>query len=288
MNIFKIKKVKTIIIITLFLANFSAIFYLKGELTSSNFLKVIFFDVGQGDSAFIQIPGGYRILVDAGPSNKILDKIKNEMPFYNKNIDLIIPTHPDSDHIAGFIGLLDQVSVKFALIGGNFSDTKIYQSLIRKFQEKNVKLIKPASGLKIPIGEKAQIEIINPTEDIVLKDVKNENNYATSFILTFGKRKFLFTADIEANIEKELIKKLGGKLNIDILKVAHHGSKTSSSKEFVFATSPGISIIQAGKNNQYGHPHKETLENLFPSVILRNDEKGDITLYSDGKKIWVK
>ncbi len=288
MLLFKVKGVKKIIITAIFLTNISLVFFIKNELSDINFLKLIFFDVGQGDAILIKMPNGYKILVDAGAGEKIIEKIKKELPFYNKSIDLIIPTHPDRDHISGFIDLLDQLTVKSALIGGNFSFSKTYQSLIKKLHEKNVFLIKAISGLKIFIGRNAEIEIINPDQDISLKEMRNENNYATSFILTYGKRKFLFTADIEQLTEKMLLKKFGDKLNIDVLKVAHHGSKTSSSLEFLTTTSPGISIIQVGKNNPYGHPHNETLKNLSPSVILRNDERGDVVLFSDGQKIWVK
>ncbi len=286
--LFKVKGVKKIIITAIFLANISLIFFIKNELSNINFLKLIFFDVGQGDAILIKMPNGYKILVDAGAGEKIIEKIKKELPFYNKSIDLIIPTHPDRDHISGFINLLDQLTVKSALIGGNFSDTKSYKLLIEKFREKKVHLFKAISGLKIFIAKNIKIEIINPEKDISLKEVKNENNYATSFILTFGKRKFLFTSDIEQATEKTLLKKFKNNLNVDVLKVAHHGSKTSSSPEFLKITSPGISIIQVGKNNPYGHPHSEVIKNLSPSIILRTDEKGDITLYSNGEKIWVK
>lgn len=295
-KILKIKKIKLFLIISLILINLSFILYLKNELSEVNLLKITFFDIGQGDAALIKIPGGYKILVDAGSGNKILNKIKKELPFYNKTIDLIIPTHPDSDHIGGFLKLLDQATVKSALISGNFSNTKTYQLLLQKIKNKNIKIIKPIANTEIIISStplrrlnlNSKIKIINPFEDIELKGVNNDNNYATSFILIYGDRKFLFTSDIESLLEKKLLKEYGSELNIDVLKVAHHGSKTSSTKEFIKVTSPGISIIQVGKNNPYSHPHQETIQNLKPSIILRNDERGDITLYSDGKKIWVK
>jgi len=287
-NIFKIKKIKTYLFIFLILANLSVILYLRQEIVDSNFLKIVFFDVGQGDAILIKIPGGYKILVDAGSGKNIINKINKELPFYDKKIDLIIPTHPDSDHIGGFLNLIDNISINSAIIGGNFSQTQSYRTLLEKLKQNKIKILKALIGGEIKIGDKAKLEIINPTQDISFKNQPDENNYATSFILTYQQRKFLFTSDIEKKAEKELIEKIKDKLNIDVLKVAHHGSKTSSSKEFINITSPGISIIQVGKNNQYGHPHLQTLENLKPSLIFRNDEKGDIVLYSDGQTIWIR
>lgn len=261
------------------------------NLSASSELKVIFFDVGQGDAIFIETPKKQQVLIDGGPSSVILEKLAGEMPFYDRTIDLIILTHPEKDHIFGLLEVLKKYSVKNILWTGIIRDTpefKEWKNLIEK-EGADIKIAE--SGQKISIGRPDLpifLEILSPFENLEGREFKDSNETSIVNNLVFGENSFLFTGDIEEKAEKELLAK---KINLssDVLKVAHHGSKTSTSLEFLKEVFPGVAVIPVGENS-YGHPHPEVLANLknFGIEILIAKEKGDIKIFSDGKNLKLK
>ena len=269
------KKIVLYILCGLILSNIVA-FYAIWDLGQSQDLEVIFFDVGQGDSIFIETEGRYQILIDGGPDSTILEKLGREMPFYDRTLEMVVLTHPDHDHMAGLLEVLERYNVKYILWTGVIKDTSEFEKWQELIKKEGAEIIIAQSGQKIELGE-AYLDILYPLENLEGKESKSINNTSIVCRLVFEDNSFLFTGDIEKSVERELVSS-NTDLDSDFLKVAHHGSKTSSCEEFIQSVSPETAVIQCGKDNSYGHPHKEVLEILekYDITILRTNEQGDI------------
>jgi len=253
------------------------------DLAKAQFLEVNFFDVGQGDTVFIETPQRHRILIDGGPSSIILEKLSKEMSFWDRTIDLIILTHPEADHLSGLNEVLKRYKVENILWTGIVRDTAEYKEWLKLINEEKAKIFLAKAGQKISTRN-VFLELLFPFENLEGKEFKDSNNTSIVGKLVFGDISFLFTGDIYKEVEKELIDG-GVDVDSDILKISHHGSKTSTSEEFLKEVSPEIAVISVGKNNSYNHPHQEVLEVLskYGINVLRTDEQGDIKIISDGK-----
>jgi len=265
------------------------------DLKAPRFLEVNFFDVGQGDAVFIETPQLHQILIDGGPDSIILEKLAKEMPFWDRTIDLIILTHPERDHLSGLIEVLKRYKVKNILWTGVLRDTSEFKEWQRLIKNEGAKIKIAKAPQKIVCSEKwqrtvlCQIDIVFPFGSFLGQEFKDSNNTSIVAKLVFEKNSFLFTGDIYKSVERELIKKEID-IDSDILKVSHHGSKTSSSEEFIAEVSPEISIISVGKENKYGHPHPEVLEILekYGIRILRTDLDGDIKILCGSQSLKLK
>jgi len=253
---------------------------------SSGFLEVNFFDVGQGDAIFIEVPGGNQILIDGGPDDKILEKLGREMPFWDRSIDMIILTHPEKDHVLGLIEVLKRYKITDILWTGIVRNTSEYEEWIKLIPEEGaaVKIIK--AGERIRFTDDIFMDVIYPLENLEGKKIKESNNTSIVSRLVFGSTSFLFTGDMEKSAEYEVLGR-GAYLDSDVLKVGHHGSKTSTSDEFLKAVSPLMAVIEVGKNNRYGHPVQEILDRIIENSakIFRTDLNGDIKIISDGNTL---
>lgn len=251
------------------------------DLDRQGSLEVNFFDVGQGDAIFIETPGNQQILIDGGSGSAVLEKLGEEMPFWDRTIDLLILTHPHEDHLSGLIKVLENYEVENVLWTGVLMETSIFE----KWQEaiKEAKVYIAQSGQKV-ISGKAVLEIIYPFENLEDQKIKEVDNTSIVVRLIFGNNFFLFTGDAFQSVEKQLVEK-GIFIESDILKVGHHGSETSSGQDFVEEVSPEVAVISVGKNNKYGHPNQETLDTLvkYGIRIFRTDEQGDIKIISNSK-----
>ncbi len=263
------------------------VFYTVTASTEGNILKVSFLDIGQGDAIFIESPTGNQVLIDAGPGTSILTALGRVMPFYDKSVDIVLATHPDADHVGGIPEILKNYSVGEYIFNGATSSTSIFKELDRQIIERNIKTELVRAGDIIDIGGGAYLEILYPNIDPKGKDT---NSYSIVAKLYYGDSTFLLTGDAPTSVLNYLVKTSGGELDSDVLKVAHHGSKNSLSIEFLSAVTPEYSIISAGKDNRYGHPHKEILDSLnyAKSKILGTYELGDINFISDGENIRIK
>ncbi|HPM39006.1 MAG TPA: MBL fold metallo-hydrolase [Candidatus Pacearchaeota archaeon] len=269
---------KKIIVFLLFLnvVSFSFVYL----LSSDSDLQVIFFDVGQGDSIFIETPQKHQIIIDSGPGDKtLLEKVSSTMPFWDKTIDLIILTHTDNDHISGFFELLDNYVVENILwsgFSGENSKSKKWETMIGL---EGANIVYSNDVNKIILGD-VTLDIISPNDYIIEKYSKNANDISVVSKMTYKNNSFLFPGDITNKVEKEIINE---DIFADVLKVSHHGSKYSTSVDFIEKVNPLIAVIQVGKNS-YGHPTDDTLTRLsnFGIKILRNDISGDIKISSDG------
>jgi len=263
------------------------------DLGKVRFLEVIFFDVGQGDAIFIETPSYHQILIDGGPDSTILEKLSKEMPFWDRSIDLIILTHPERDHLTGLIEVLEKYKVENILWTGIVRDTAEYKEWKKLIEEEKAEIFIAKAGQKISCLtwqiKQCDLEILQPFESLEGKEFKDSNNTSIISKLVFGKNSFLFTGDAYKDVEGKLINK-EAEIDSDVLKVAHHGSKTSSSEEFIKAVSPEIAVISAGRENKYGHPNQEVLELLekYGIRVLRTDKDGDIKIFSDGKEIKIR
>jgi len=261
------------------------------DLSKPRFLEVIFFDVGQGDAIFINTPKRQQILIDGGPTSAILEKLGKEMPFYDRTIDLIILTHPERDHLAGLLEVLEKYKVENILWTGVIRDTAEFQEWQKLIKKEKANIFIAKNGQKIKAA-RTILDVLYPFESLVDREFENSNDTSIVAKLIFNKNSFLFTGDISKLTEKDLIIRENScsdscqfaTLDSDVLKVAHHGSKTSSSEEFIAKVSPEIAVISVGKSNSYGHPHQEVLEILtkYGIKILRTDQNGDIKIISDG------
>jgi competence protein ComEC len=252
------------------------------ELSRHKALEVSFFDVGQGDSIFIQTPQRQQILIDGGPSSAILQKLAGEMPFYDSTIDLVVLTHPEKDHMAGLLDVLKRYRVENILWTGIVRDTAEFKEWQKRVAEEKANVIIAEAGQKIT-ASKATLEILHPLENLSGREFKDSNDTSVVARLVFGNNSFLFTGDLLKSGEKKIMDS-GVVLDSDVLKVGHHGSKTSTSQDFVEKISPAIAVISLSKNNSYGHPHQEVLDILgnYGINILRTDEIGNVKIISDG------
>jgi len=268
-------------LLTILILALANVFVWQFVFSLSNNLKVIFFDIGQGDSIFIETPQKHQILIDGGPSSKVVEKLGKQMPFWDKTIDLVILTHPDYDHLRGLLDVLDNYQVKSILWTGEKSEGKTFESWLLKIKKENANIVLAEAGTLVLLG-KAKMEILYPLE-LPKQDLVNNNKSSIAALLSFRNARFFFTGDIDKQAEQEIIFQ-GQDISSDILKVSHHGSRSATSPEFLANVQPKIAVISVGKDNAYSHPHQEVLSNLleFGIKIMRTDLSGDITITSSG------
>lgn len=254
----------------------------RGQLT------VAFLDVGQGDAIYIEAPNGNQLLIDGGPSsNSLLRALGRVMPFYDHSIDVVLATHPDQDHVGGLPGVLGRMSVRGVATTENTSNTGAYGAFEGMIAQKNVHRILARAGEKIILDNGVILEILFPTQNVSGWETNRSSIVAR---LSYGDESFLFTGDSPQAIEKYLITKDGAALHTNVLKLGHHGSKTSSAREFLSAVDPDYAIISAGLNNRYGHPNREVLDLLTEYSIpsLSTIYHGTIIFKTDGTNLAVQ
>lgn len=277
-----LKNLKFIFLIGLVVLNvivWYAVFYFE----SRQDLIVSFFDVGQGDSIFIEIPGGNQILIDGGPNAAVLSKLGKTMPFWDHSIDLLILTHPHADHLTGLLEVLKRYKVGMVLETGVNHSIPEYQEWKQLLKEKNINAVIAKKGQQIKLSDSAYLNIFTPLMNFEGQSPKNIHDSMIVSELFYGSTTALLMGDAERLLEYQLISE-GINLKADILKAGHHGSKTSSSEEFLGAVSPRYAVISVGKKNRYGHPYQEVIDrfNYLGIKIFRTDQDGDIQLKSDG------
>ena len=247
----------------------------KSELT------VEFIDVGQGDSILIMTPNKKTILIDAGESGNY-EKIKDTLYKYNINkIDAVIATHPHADHIGGMEQIIRNFEIGKIYMPDKIHTSKTFENLLLAIEEKGLEIDIAEAGVKMDLDEALNLTFVSPNGDFA-----DLNNTSAVLRLIYKDTSFLFTGDMEAKAEKLI----DANIDVDVLKVGHHGSDTSSSKEFLDKASPQIAVISVGKDNKYNHPSSEVIKRLnnIGAKILRTDESGNITITSDGVNLDIK
>jgi competence protein ComEC len=284
------RKQSVLILGFLFLANLAAwqaVFYFH---FSAEKLEAVFFNVGQGDAIFIKTPQGHQVLIDGGPDAAILEKLSREIPFWDRDLDMVILTHPDKDHLFGILEALKKYKVENIVWSGlaeeNTAEFKEWQKFKAEESREGAKEVKVSAGQRIIAGS-AAFSVLYPFSG--QKKTKSEDNEdSLALRLDFKDNSFIFCGDI-GFYEEQKITETSENVSAQVLKVAHHGSKYSTSQTFLDKVSPRFAIIQVGKNS-YGHPAKEVLTRLQKSGIntLRTDVNGDIKVIADGEGIEVR
>jgi len=260
----------------LFVANIF-IFYFAWQDSQKGFTFAML-DVGQGDALFIESPTGTQILVDGGPPKKILNQLSQVMSPFDRSIDAFIITNPDADHISGFLDVLKIYKVGKMFEPGTLTDSKVYQNLKDEIKKNNIPNILAKRGMKLDLGGGVFIDILFPDRNVLAWSTNDGSIVAR---LSYGNISVILTGDATIKTEKIILAENSvTQLNSDILKVGHHGSRTSTSPEFVKAVSPTYAFISDGEDNKYGHPHQDTLDTLtqFGVKIFRTDLLGAIIM----------
>jgi competence protein ComEC len=251
-------------------------------------LKVVFLDVGQGDSILIQAPNGQTMLVDGGRSIDMADLVilPQLKAWGAQQLDVLVVTHPDADHISGLVGVLEKFPVALVALTGDQHATQIYERLLLDIRDKNIKVLKVRTGTQIPFDPAVKLEVLGPDDVGVNQD--NTNDGSIVIKLTYGQTSFLLTGDAEF-AENLLMLRHGADVRSTVLKLGHHGSSTSTDENWLRAVQPQLGIISAGADNPYGHPHREVISALDKLGIpyIRTDEHGTITVASDGSQLRV-
>ncbi len=234
-------------------------------------------DVGQGDSVLIRNSQGQNILIDGGPNKSILEKVGRILPYDNQKIDTMILTHPHADHLVGLMAILERYPVDTVIYTGvdySNSDYRHFQEIIK---QKAQKVIIADATVSMDLSDNCRLDILYPLTNVSGEDFNNINNSSIVSELGCGDNDILLMGDAEKEVEKELIENYP-QLQSDILKLGHHGSKTASSQEFLELVSPQMAIIQVGKENKYGLPSPETIEELekLRLKVIRTDNDGDL------------
>lgn len=254
---------------------------------SGDILSVYFLDVGQGDAILIDSPTHKQVLIDGGKNRKVLSEISKVLLFGDKTIDVVIGTHPDADHIGGLPEVISRYDVGLFLEPGVKSDNNIDDELKKRIEDKNIPSILARRGMVLNFGDGIRLTILFPTQEVSNWETNRASIVAK---LEYGGKSFLLTGDSPIDIENVLVKINSEILDIDVLKAGHHGSRTSTAAAFATAVSPQYAVISAGKNNSYGHPHQEVLNNLASvgAQVLNTAQSGTIKFQTDGRDLKVK
>lgn len=275
------------------------LFFYENQKFNDGKLHLIVCNVGQGDGILIRTPRGSDILIDAGPDDSILDCLSNHMPFWDREIEILILTHPHADHLTGLISVLKRYKVMHYFTENVKNDTLVYRKLQDALAKNNLTAKFSFAGDRISFADKTSLLTVWPQrewfENQKLQDSQNSspdsssldvNGFSLITLLSYGNFKALLTGDAGVLVEEKIADTVG---NIDVLKVPHHGSKTGLSSLFLRETSPKLAIISLGAKNRYGHPAKISLDLLAKYNIktLRTDKNGEVEVVSNGKSFKV-
>lgn len=263
--------------------------YIAHTSRQTPYLKVVFLDVGQGDSIYIEAPNGTQMLIDGGPDEAVLPRLAEVMPFGDQTIDVIVATHPDADHIGGLPAVIEEYDVPLIIENGGISKSKIYANLENTIEKDTVKKIIAQRGMHIMLDSEKNIyfDILFPDRDV--HAFKETNDGSIVGKLVYGTQSFMFTGDATTYTENLIMQNESKEtLHVNILKLGHHGSHTSSSALWLTTVHPDQAVISAGLHNRYGHPHKEVLERLAELHIpyLATYDAGTLTYKTDGLTVF--
>lgn len=275
------KKILSMLMSVTLLAGFVVMPSVSSAATPT--MKVHFINVGQGDATYIKMPGGEDILIDGGrqgQGDKIIAYLKKQKV---DDIEIMIATHPDADHIGALDEVLKAYKVESVYAPKVSHTTDAYKNFLKAVKAEKLTIKTAKAGVKLPL-KTGTAKFVGPVRDYGKTDL---NNWSAVLHITYNKNKFLFAGDAEKTAETDMVK-AKQTLQADVLKVGHHGAKTSSNKNFLDVVKPKYGVISVGKNS-YGHPSTEVINRFKPykTSIYRTDQKGNIIFTSTGTKITV-
>lgn len=235
---------------------------------------ITFLNVGQGDAVFFESKTGFQMLIDTGRGNSVLNELGKEMDLRDKEIDIVLITHPDSDHIGGLSSMLKRFSVRY-LVVPDASDVDTFKDIIKE----HTQIIVPPIPSQLVLSDDLSIEFLWGFDE---DSISESNARALVVRIVNGEREVLLASDISSSIEKEIVRIYGKKIQSDILKLSHHGSKTSSDALFLQTVAPTDVVVSAGENNRYGHPHKEVIDRIktfLPNTTIHYTYKNPVSFY---------
>jgi len=259
-------------------------FYASHFWSLSQELKVSFLDIGQGDSILIQTPHDRVVLIDGGPGTSITERLGEVTAFWMKTIDLIILTHPDLDHLEGLMEVIPRYQVKKILLTGIAHESQLYWSFLELVQQQGIQIFLPDLEGDWQIDEGVFLDVISPDKTYTFAEVEHPNDTSIVVKLIYGHTSLLLPGDAEALQEKSMLLS-DADLRSEFLKSGHHGSRTSSSLDFLRAVQAERVAIISGRENPFGHPHLETVlryDDLGMEWSNTKDE-GTMTFVSDGQ-----
>ncbi len=257
-------------------------------LAPSNKLLVYFLNVGQGDAALIKYPTGERLLIDTGKDSTLFRELDKVLPWYDKRIDYVLITHGDLDHVGAMMDLLDRYAVSKIFVSEFFGQIDIEKEIQTRVQSEpaQIHMLKAGDTLTFGTTIQNQFKILHPDSNC-MNQYKNENDCSLVGLLTYGEHEFLFTGDIGKEVERQILNQIPE--SIEVLKVAHHGSKNSTDEQFIQKIKPQHAILSYGEN-KYGHPAPEVITTLTnaSSTIWKTKEATTIVAASSGTSLSVK
>lgn len=282
-----IKKNRKMVLLGVLVVSNLLIWISVSTLKPRDYVRVSFLDVGQGDSILIESTNRNQILIDGSGDRLVLGKLSRTLPLFDKHIDVVMETHPDKDHIGGLPNVVGRYQVGAFLEPGILSDNSVDDELRRRIVDKKISSFLARKGMILDMGDGSYLEILFPDRDVSGMET-NDASIVAKYV--YGNTCFLLTGDSPSKIEEYLIGQYKENLECEVLKAGHHGSRTSTSKEYLHFVKPQFAIISAGKDNSYGHPHEEVVNNLtnVGASILKTFDEGTIRMVSDGEKVWQK
>lgn len=258
-------------------------------------LRVVFFDVGQGDAVFIETPSGRQMVVDGGERPLLMARLLGErMRFNDRSIDIVAASHPNSDHIGGLLQVLERYDVGAVLERRIEYESATYEAWARAVDEEQTqgaRMIEAGAGLAIMLDSDVRLEVLGPPRELLRGTGSDADNASLVLRLTYGEVSFLLTGDVFAVGERAMLAS-GVNLDSDVLKVPHHGSDTSSTAEFLSAVSPAVAVISVGAENRFGHPGEGVVRRLRGFVgedgLYMTSERGAVEFITDGETLWVQ
>ncbi|SET42087.1 competence protein ComEC [Natronincola peptidivorans] len=273
-------------LLALFLVLFILIPMLSGcFFEEDTALSIHVIDVGQGDSILIKTPNGKTMLIDGGEpaaGKTVVSYLKKRKV---KKIDLLVATHPHADHIGGLIDVIHSIPIDKFYMPHKLHTSKTFENLLDAAKDKDLKISAATAGIMIDFDEDITLYFLGP-----LRDYGDDLNLWSAVVkMDYKEKSFLFTGDLEALGEEDILSGFQKDfLKSQFLKVGHHGSRTSTTENFLQVIEPTVAVISCGRNNSYGHPHEEVINrlNLFNIAVYRTDMQGTIVIKSDGNRIW--
>ncbi|PIR03934.1 MAG: hypothetical protein COV59_01995 [Candidatus Magasanikbacteria bacterium CG11_big_fil_rev_8_21_14_0_20_39_34] len=256
---------------------------------NENTLKTVFLDIGQGDATLLEFPDKTQMLVDCSKDRRILNALGRNMKFWDRTIDYVLISHPDRDHYGGCLDVIKRFHVKKIFYTGFEKKGDSFWEDFWSHIQSDSRYEPLSEGKKIQISG-VDVEVLSPAHRELESRTQMSNETSIVLKIVYGHSDLLLMADAEMDVEKRLMEQYGNHLDVEVLKVGHHGSAGATSEAFLQATTPRYAVISVGQENPYGHPTQRVLKKLERSNanILRTDQKGDIIMYVENGKIYVK